>query len=99
MVQFRLYSVSLLLSERHEWPAAPITACLRRGPRGCFCNEKLAVNAAKAAAWPTAQAGTSQRQDTGGESVVAPVVNCSLAPGVQWGGNGVPTPFSRFALK
>jgi len=38
-VQFRLYSVSVLLSKRHKWSAAPISACLRRGPRGCFCSE------------------------------------------------------------
>jgi len=31
--------IFVLLSERHEWPAAPIAACLHRGPGGCFHSE------------------------------------------------------------
>ena len=38
-VQFSLYSVFVLLSECHEWSAAPISAFLRRGPRSCLRSE------------------------------------------------------------
>jgi len=38
-IQFRLYSVFELLSECHEWSAAPISAYLRRGPLGYFRGE------------------------------------------------------------
>ena len=38
-IQFRLYSVSVLLSQCHEWSAGPISACLRRELRGCFRSE------------------------------------------------------------
>jgi len=38
-VQFRIYSLSVLLTMCHEWSAAPISTCLRRVPRGCFHNE------------------------------------------------------------
>jgi len=41
LIQFRIYSVFILLSVGHEWSAVPNSACLRRGPRGC-----LAVNGA-----------------------------------------------------
>ena len=57
-IYFRLYSVSVLLSECNEWPVAPISACLRLVPHGCFGSECC----------------------TGGESMAAPRVNCSLAP-------------------
>jgi len=36
VVQFSLYSASVLFSGYHEWSPVPISACLRRGPRGCF---------------------------------------------------------------
>ena len=38
-VHFHLYLVSVLLSECDEWSAAPISAYLRRGPRGYFRSE------------------------------------------------------------
>ena len=35
-LQFRVYFIFRLLSECHEWSAAPISACLCRGPRAFF---------------------------------------------------------------
>jgi len=37
-VSFTLETVLLL--ECHQWSAAPISACLRRAPRGCFRGER-----------------------------------------------------------
>jgi len=37
--QFRLYSVSVLLSECHVLSAAPVSSCSRRGPRSYFRSE------------------------------------------------------------
>jgi len=39
--QFAFIHVRFLCSFRecHEWPAAPICACFRRGPCGCSCSE------------------------------------------------------------
>ena len=34
-----LYSISVLFLVCHGWSAAPVFACLRRGPRGCFHSE------------------------------------------------------------
>jgi len=40
---FRLYSVSVLISECHKWSAVAVSACLRRGPRGSFRSECCTV--------------------------------------------------------
>ena len=39
LVLLYLQSLAAFLSECQEWSTAPISAFMRRGPRGCFCNE------------------------------------------------------------
>jgi len=52
MTTFRQFSYTcfLLPLECHEWSAAPISAYLRRGPRGCFGSECCTVVARSMAA-------------------------------------------------